>query len=170
MKVGVVSDSHVSKIDQLPSKLVDGLKEVDLIVHLGDYTGKELLDSLRGLGDFRGVFGNMDPLALRSELPEKEVIEANGKRLGLIHGWGAPWGIHKKIKDRFKGVDAVLYGHTHIASIKETNGILMINPGSLTRPMVEQGMHRFIEEIKPRPSIAILTINDGLISAIIKKL
>lgn len=132
VKVGVVSDSHVSKIDQLPSKLVDGLKEVDLIVHLGDYTGKELLDSLRGLGDFRGVFGNMDPSALRSELPEKEVIEANGKRLGLIHGWGAPWGIHKKIKDRFKGVDAVLYGHTHIAKIETVGGILFFNPGSAT--------------------------------------
>ena len=132
VKVGVVSDSHVSKIDQLPSKLVDGLKEVDLIVHLGDYTGKELLDSLRGLGDFRGVFGNMDPSALRLELPEKEGIEANGKRLGLIHGWGAPWGIHKKIKDRFEGVDAVLYGHTHIAKIETVGGILFFNPGSAT--------------------------------------
>jgi len=130
MKIGVVSDSHVSKIDQLPPKLVDGLKEVDLIIHLGDYTGKELLDGLRGLGDFRGVFGNMDPSSVRAELPEKEVIEANGKRLGLIHGWGAPWGIHKKIKDRFSGVDAVLYGHTHIAKIETVGGILFFNPGS----------------------------------------
>ncbi len=38
MKIGVVSDTHVSRIDQLPPKLVDSLKEVDLIVHLGDYT------------------------------------------------------------------------------------------------------------------------------------
>jgi len=132
VKVGVVSDTHVSRIDQLPPKLVDGLKEVDLIIHLGDYTGKELLDSLRGLGDFRGVFGNMDSSSVRAELPEKEVIEANGKMLGLIHGWGAPWGIHKKIKDRFEGVDAVLYGHTHIAKIETVGGILFFNPGSAT--------------------------------------
>ncbi len=132
MKIGVVSDTHVSRIDQLPPKLVDALKEVDLIVHLGDYTGKELLDGLRELGDFRGVFGNMDTSSVRAELPEKEVVDVNGKRLGLIHGWGAPWGIHKKIKDSFKGVDAVLYGHTHMAKNELVEGILFFNPGSAT--------------------------------------
>ena len=132
MKIGVVSDTHVSRIDQLPRKLVDALKEVDLIVHLGDYTGKELLDGLRRLGDFRGVFGNMDTSSVRAELPEKEVVDVNGKRLGLIHGWGAPWGIHKRVKDRFKGVDAVLYGHTHMAKSELVEGILFFNPGSAT--------------------------------------
>ena len=132
MKIGVVSDTHVSRIDQLPTRLVDSLKEVDLIVHLGDYTGRELLDGLRRLGDFRGVFGNMDTSAVRAELPEKEVVDVNGKRLGLIHGWGAPWGIHKKIKDHFKGVDAVLYGHTHMAKNELVDGILFFNPGSAT--------------------------------------
>jgi len=132
MKIGVVSDTHVSRIDQLPTRLIDSLKEVDLIVHLGDYTGRELLDGLRRLGDFRGVFGNMDTSAVRAELPEKEVMDVNGKRLGLIHGWGAPWGIHKKIKDRFKGVDAVLYGHTHMAKNELVDGILFFNPGSAT--------------------------------------
>jgi len=130
MKIGVVSDTHVSRIDQLPPRLVDSLKEVDLIVHLGDYTGKELLDGLRGLGDFRGVFGNMDTLAVRAELQEKEVVDVNGKRLGLIHGWGAPWGIHKKVRARFKGVDAVLYGHTHMAKNELVEEILFFNPGS----------------------------------------
>jgi putative phosphoesterase len=132
MKIGVVSDTHVSRIDQLPTRLIDSLKEVDLIVHLGDYTGRELLDGLRRLGDFRGVFGNMDTSAVRAELPEKEVMDVNGKRLGLIHGWGAPWGIHKKIKDRFKGVDAVLYGHTHMAKNELVDGILFFNPASAT--------------------------------------
>ena len=132
MKIGVVADTHISRFDQLPPKLVDSLKEVDLIVHLGDYTGKELLDALRGLGDFRGVFGNMDTSAVRAELPEKEVVDVNGKRLGLVHGWGAPWGMHKKIKELFKGVDAVLYGHTHMAKNELVEGILFFNPGSAT--------------------------------------
>ncbi len=132
MKVGVVSDTHISSIDQLATRLVESLMGVDLIVHLGDYTGKELLEGLRSLGDFRGVFGNMDPLAVKSELPEQEVVEVNGKRLGLIHGWGAPWGMRKRIKDRFKGVDAVLYGHTHMANNEIFEGILFFNPGSAT--------------------------------------
>lgn len=132
MRVGVVSDTHVSRIDQLPRGLVDRLKEVDLIVHLGDYTGRELLDGLGRLGDFRGVAGNMDSPELRADLPETEVLDVNGKRLGLIHGWGAPWGIQGKIRDRFEGVDAILYGHTHMAKNELVGGVLFFNPGSAT--------------------------------------
>jgi len=157
MKIGVVSDTHISRIDQLPPKLVDSLKEVDLIVHLGDYTGKELLDGLRELGDFRGVFGNMDTSAVRAELPEKEVVDVNGKRLGLIHGWGPPWGIHRKIKDRFKGVDAVLYGHTHMAKNELVEGVLFFNPGS--------AMGRFPAR---RKTYGILVIEDSLQGEIIE--
>ncbi|HEY49141.1 MAG TPA: metallophosphoesterase family protein [Dehalococcoidia bacterium] len=132
MKIGVVSDTHVSRVDQLPANLLEMLEEVDLVVHLGDYTGIELLDGLRSLGDFRGVFGNMDSSEVRAELPEKEVIELGGKRLGLIHGWGAPSGIHGRIKDRFGSVDAVLYGHTHMAENELVWGTLFFNPGSAT--------------------------------------
>lgn len=132
MKIGVISDTHVSRIDQLPKRLIDSLKEVDLIVHLGDYTGIELLEGLRELGSFQGVFGNMDPLAIRAELPEKDVIDVDGKRLGLIHGWGAPTGIHEKIRGHFKGVDAILYGHTHMAMNKAIGDVLFFNPGSAT--------------------------------------
>jgi putative phosphoesterase len=130
MLIGVLSDTHASGIEQLPEKLVESLREVDLIIHLGDFTGKGLLSDLRGLGDFRGVSGNMDSPAVRAVLPEDDVVEVSGKRLGLIHGWGAPGGMNKRIRDRFQGVDAVLYGHTHIAKNEVVNGILFFNPGS----------------------------------------
>ncbi|MDY6893619.1 MAG: metallophosphoesterase family protein [Chloroflexota bacterium] len=132
MKIGVISDTHVSRIDQLSPQLIDTLQHVDLIVHLGDYTGIELLEGLKGLGNFQGVFGNMDPLAIRAELPEKDLMDVDGKRLGLIHGWGAPTGIHEKIKDSFKNVNAIIYGHTHIATNEVIDGVLFFNPGSAT--------------------------------------
>ena len=66
MLIGVLSDTHASGIEQLPEKLVESLREVDLIIHLGDFTGKGLLSDLRGLGDFRGVSGNMDSPAVRA--------------------------------------------------------------------------------------------------------
>jgi putative phosphoesterase len=132
LKIGVVSDTHVLRVDQLPGKLVDSLMEVDLIVHLGDYTGIELLSGLGSLGDFKGVAGNMDSSEMRASLPETEVLDVNGKKLGLIHGWGAPWGIHEKIRDCFGEVDAILYGHTHIASSELIDGVLFFNPGSAT--------------------------------------
>jgi putative phosphoesterase len=132
LSLGVVSDTHVSRLDQLSRSLIDRLMGVDLIVHLGDYTGRELLDGLGGLGDFRGVAGNMDSQELRAYLPETEILELNGKRLGLIHGWGAPWGMQEKIKGRFEKVDAILYGHTHIARSELIDGVLFFNPGSAT--------------------------------------
>lgn len=130
MRVAVLSDTHLSGIDQLPPKLLDGLGAVDLIVHLGDYTGEGLLEGLRSLGEFRGVRGNMDPPLLRGMMPETEVLEIGGKRLGLIHGWGAPWGLQKRVRGRFKGVDAILYGHTHLAASDIVEGTMFLNPGS----------------------------------------
>jgi len=57
-------------------------------------------------------------------------VDLDGKRLGLIHGWGAPWGMRGRIRDRFEGVDAVLYGHTHMARNESIGGVLFFNPGS----------------------------------------
>ena len=132
MKIGVISDTHVSRIDQLPPRLLEKLQEVDLIIHLGDYTSKELVDGLKGLGNFRGVCGNMDSRELRAELPEIDIVQVKGKSIGLTHGWGSPWEIQSRIKDRFQRVDAILYGHTHAVWNKIDEGILFFNPGSAT--------------------------------------
>ena len=132
MKIGVLSDTHVSEIGQLPQSLVRRLAEVDLIVHLGDYTGKEVLDGLRRLGNFRGVRGNMDPASVRQELPETDMLEVEGKRIGLIHGWGSPTGMEEKVRSRFSDVDAILYGHTHMPANRVQDGVLLLNPGSAT--------------------------------------
>jgi putative phosphoesterase len=130
MRVGILSDTHASRIEQLPRQLIDVLREMDLIVHLGDYTGKGLLDDLRRLGDFRGVYGNMDPEAIREELPEEDVLELGRHKLGLTHEGGTPWGMRRRNSDCFKGVDVVLYGHTHIAKNESRDGVLYFNPGS----------------------------------------
>ena len=128
--MGVISDTHCSGIGDLPPELVEGLTHVDLIVHVGDYTGKKLVDDLQGLGEFRGVYGNMDPPAVRTILPEKEVVEVGGKRIGLVHGWGAAAGLQKRALGCFSNVDAVLYGHSHTASSEVIDGVLVFNPGS----------------------------------------
>ena len=35
---------------------------------------------------------------------------------------------------KFNNADVVLYGHTHIACYEEKNGVVVINPGSLSSP------------------------------------
>ena len=129
-RVGVVSDTHCSGMADLPPELIDGLALVDLIVHVGDYTGKKLVDDLRDFGVFKGVYGNMDPPAVRMILPEKEVVEVGGKRIGLVHGWGSPAGLQERALECFSDVDAVLYGHSHMAGSEVVGGVLVFNPGS----------------------------------------
>jgi len=130
VKLAVLSDTHVSRLEQLPGRLLDGLGEADLVIHLGDFTGKELLDGLRALGDFRGVAGNMDIPTVKAELPEEEVLELCGKKVAITHGWGAPWGLREHLAVRFEGVDVVLYGHTHRAAQEWVGDVLFFNPGS----------------------------------------
>lgn len=134
MKLGVFSDSHVYDLTALPKKALELLEGMDLIVHAGDFTGKGLVDKLRKLGDFKGVYGNMDPNNVRRELPEKVTLELNAFNIGITHPseGGSPFGLEKRIKTKFEQVDAIIYGHTHLPKNEVINGIVYFNPGSIT--------------------------------------
>jgi len=132
MKIGVLSDSHVRELAELPQKLVDELSGMDLIVHAGDYTGKGLVDGLRTLGEFRGVYGNMDPPEIRAELSPIEVFEVVGFKIGLIHPseGGPPFQLEQRLRKKFDQIDIIIYGHSHQATSEVRDKILYFNPGS----------------------------------------
>lgn len=134
MKLGVISDSHVQVISDLPKKAKELLEGMDLIIHAGDYVGKELIYDLRELGNFKGVYGNMDPLGVREEIPEKEILELNNLKVAITHpsDGGSPFGLEKRIKKKFKQVDAIIFGHTHLPKNEIIDGVLYFNPGSIT--------------------------------------
>lgn len=130
MKIAVLSDTHATSFEELPARLVSALSEANMIVHLGDYVGEGVLNGLKKLGDFKGVYGNMDPDIIRQALPEERILEVEGKRIGMIHGWGSPDDLEERVRARFSGVDAILYGHSHKAVSKVVEGVLVFNPGS----------------------------------------
>ncbi len=134
MKIGVLSDSHVYDMTDLPKKAMNLLQGMDLIVHAGDYTRKGLIDELRKLGDFRGVYGNIDSTNVREVLPEKATLELNGFKVGVTHPseGGSPFGIENRIKKKFEPVDAIIFGHTHFPKNEVIDGVLYFNPGSIT--------------------------------------
>lgn len=156
LRIGVISDTHVATLGELPQGLREALKDMDMIVHLGDYTGKGLLEGLRGLGNFRGVWGNMDATSVKAGLPEREILEIGGKRIGLIHGSGSPWDLSARVRKQFQDVDAILYGHSHLACSEMVEGVLCLNPGSATG--------RFPAGSK---TLAILTVGVGIVGEII---
>jgi putative phosphoesterase len=129
MKIGVLSDSHVSSFDQLHEKILLALADVDLIIHAGDFVAKDVLDGLKQLGELKAVRGNMDSDELKEILPEKELLEIEGRKIGIIHGWGSPHGIDDRVGNVFSGVDIIIYGHSHYSQNETKNSVLFFNPG-----------------------------------------
>jgi len=131
VRIAILADTHVDRLEYLPQKVVDALSGVDLIVHAGDFTDLRLLTDLKQLNEVKAVHGNMDSRQLKSILPTKELIETNGKRIGITHGSGAPWGIEERVRRLFESdlTDIIVYGHSHQSQNKVINGILFFNPG-----------------------------------------
>jgi putative phosphoesterase len=83
------------------------------------------------------------------------LLECEGKKLLLMHGdaCGVKIGLGMLEKRaREAGVDAVLFGHTHRATVTTLSGILAVNPGTLMRTAQQK-------------SFAILEISANGISA-----
>ncbi|HEY4822666.1 MAG TPA: metallophosphoesterase family protein [Candidatus Bathyarchaeia archaeon] len=134
MKIGILSDTHVASIDELPRELADVLTGMDLIVHAGDFTGRTLLDELRRFGKFIGVYGNLDSFDVKKELHAIETIDAGGFKIGLSHPseGGAPLNLEDRLRPKFQDVQAIVFGHSHQAKSETRGGVLFFNPGSAT--------------------------------------
>jgi putative phosphoesterase len=130
MRIGILSDTHIHHVSRDFRDLLDGrFSQVDVVFHAGDYTSPAVVEYLRSK-HFHGVYGNMDPMAVKAVLPEKKIVEIGGFRFGLIHGWGSPRGLEERVLAQFKEVDVVVYGHSHRAMNEVVEGVLLFNPGT----------------------------------------
>jgi uncharacterized protein len=131
-RIGVISDTHFHHFKEVPVALLEHLKTFDMVIHLGDFVNKDLVDYFRSFNNFYGIAGNHDPQSIKKILPAADVIEVNGKKLGLLHGYWCPFFGQNRSLARFKKdrVDAVLYGHTHVIRNELAGNILFFNPGS----------------------------------------
>ena len=136
LKIGIISDTH---LDKHPEKILNYLdkcfKNVDLIIHAGDYTNSKVITLIKSHYNFVGVFGNVDKKSVRELVKEKEIIELYGHRIGVFHGHGVKKTTIERAYDTFLDdrVDIIVFGHSHEPSVSTRNKILMLNPGSLTR-------------------------------------
>jgi hypothetical protein len=157
MRIGVIADTHVQRISELPSSLINELTRMDMVLHLGDFHSEDLVNDLKEISDFRGVAGNHDMHI--PGLPEKDLVEVNGRRIGIIHGHGCvfPFGFKWGLMTQFEGkMDAILYGHTHSVRNTVEEGVLFFNPGSVCGRF--PAMHR---------SYGILTVEEEVSAEVI---
>jgi putative phosphoesterase len=150
LRIAVLSDTHVHAVNEIPEEIRSTLVGVDLIVHAGDFIESAVLEGLRASGEVKAVHGNMDSAELKRILPEKESFMVKGKKVGLTHGSGGPWGIAGRIKQLFGDVDIIVFGHSHEPCNQYLQGSLLFNPG------------------QARDSFGLLTINDEIKAEIIK--
>ena len=133
MKVGVISDTHLREpSEELERIVLVHFSDVDMILHAGDFVDQRIVDFFRQW-NLVGVCGNMDTGEVRSSLPDKRTIDVSGFTIGLIHGWGPPIGLEKRIKAQFPPLDCLVYGHTHYPANHKRGDLLFFNPGSPTR-------------------------------------
>ncbi|HEY4711920.1 MAG TPA: metallophosphoesterase family protein [Dehalococcoidia bacterium] len=134
MRIAVLADTHVNRLEYLPKKIIDALSTVDLIIHAGDFTDVQVLKELKRLREVKAVRGNMDSVELKTVLPVKEIVEIGNKRIGITHGSGASWGIEERVRKVFESdrIDIIVYGHSHQSQNKVIDDILFFNPGKAT--------------------------------------
>jgi putative phosphoesterase len=135
-RIGVVSDTHMfSRGAKLPAALTQGLAGVDLLLHAGDFTDPAVAVLLESLAPLEAVAGNNDGVSIIERFGFRKIVEAGGRRIGLVHGHEGPgrsteWKALQAFRD--ETVDIVVFGHSHIPYSNTVDGILLFNPGSPT--------------------------------------
>lgn len=134
MRILVLSDTH-GDISRAYSIIKSTKGLIDGVIHCGDIVedADTLMSKFPDL-PFYNVRGNCD---YGSAVPSEKIFEFGGKRFFITHGdmYGVSWDINNiYYKAMEVGADICVFGHTHIPIMENCNGIVIMNPGSLTRP------------------------------------
>jgi len=133
MKLGIVSDTHIPDIiGEIPSWVISGLVDCDLIIHAGDITGSEVLAELREIAPVKAVQGNCDGSDLTEELELSWQFEIEGINIALTHGHIIQGDLITGLTYSFTEADLIIFGHTHNAFYQELENQVLLNPGSPT--------------------------------------
>jgi hypothetical protein len=146
----IISDSH-GDLDNI-KKIFERETKVDYTIHLGDLIGQdEMLEKICKCEIFK-VRGNCD---FYSDNPIFNVVEIGNNKIFITHGhnYGVDFGMeHLYNAAREKGCNVAMYGHTHVPENSTYGGMIIVNPGSVSRP----------RQLNRKPTYAVLTVdNEG---------
>ena len=134
MKILLFSDSHGYTHNMI--KAINKNRDVDLIIHLGDFTKDifKVMEAYKGIR-FEFVPGNND---WTRDYPSEKTLELEGRRVFITHGhnYNVKYD-YQRIIQRGKAIkaDAVFFGHTHAAEEMFSDGMMVLNPGSIGLPI-----------------------------------
>lgn len=136
MRILVFSDSHGRNYGMF--SVVDRhYSEINAVIHLGDHVSdaEELVRKYPYL-PVCTVAGNCDFYGFSKDDYEK-TVDYGGVKIFMCHGHtcgvkGSLLPLTAKAKQ--KGAKIALFGHTHIPLAEEKDGIILMNPGSISEP------------------------------------
>jgi putative phosphoesterase len=156
IRIGVLADTHLPDNREatafLQALAARHFADTAMILHAGDVVAPGVLEALAPCPVY-GVRGNMDPVM--PGFPYKRVLEIDGVRIGLIHGWGPPAGLAGRVRAEFADtpLDCLVFGHSHVPLCQREGALLLFNPGSATD---RRG--------QPSTSVGILEVAGGAIA------
>jgi len=150
MRIAITGDTHGNP--RAAHELLSGEGPFDAFLHAGDfYRDAPLLAQMLEVDQWWAVTGNCDLVAPAEEKLEVE-LNLQGFRLLLVHGhrYRAHFTSKGVVARAFRcAADIVVYGHSHVSSIRTIGNMLVVNPGSPVRPR------------RGKPSVAVLELDAG---------
>lgn len=131
-KILIVSDTHRKNDNYFA--LLERQKPLDMVIHCGDAEGSEYALSQAADCPVQIVLGNND---FFSNLPRELEFEIGCYHVWVTHGHSYYVSVGcERIKQeaRERGVDIVMFGHTHRPYLDEEEDLITLNPGSLSYP------------------------------------
>ena len=168
MLIGLISDTHIpDRAKVLPQKVIEAFSNVDLILHAGDLTSPKVIEELEDLAPVLAVQGNMDRVN-GIDLPKARVVEAEGLRIGIIHGEVYPRADTQQLLYLAKelNADILVSGHSHQPKIEQNEGILLLNPGSPIVPRLADRTVMILEINNKEVDVEIVKIGAPVCSAL----
>lgn len=132
MKILIVSDTH--KHHENLEMALERVGHIDLLLHLGDVEGGE--DYIEAITDcpVHIVAGNNDFFSM---LKREEEFMIGKYHVFMTHGhyYYVSMGVERiKEEGKARNADIVMFGHTHKPFLEEEDGMVILNPGSLSYP------------------------------------
>jgi uncharacterized protein len=119
--IGVISDTH----GLLRPEALAALKKSELIIHAGDIGKQEVLSSLESIAPVLAIRGNNDREGWAKKIPDILDLRVNGIGLYVIHNVN-----ELEMDPAANGFHAVISGHSHKPSLRNSEGVVFLNPGS----------------------------------------
>ena len=140
VRIGLVSDSPVTRRGLLWPQVFDAFAGVDAILHAGDVWSPAVIDELETIAPVHVARGNGDFGVEDERYQEQCFLSFEEVDVAMLHDFPSPSRrpadfVLAQAGKRFpRAPDVIVCGHTHIEEVHRLGGLLLVNPGSPTLP------------------------------------